>query len=66
VKTRQPQQVSWNDLERLFDRVKQINGIDNDKYWSKRPPWKPLKYDRNKKSYEALRKAEMALCCFAQ
>ena len=32
--------LAKGDLEKLFDRVKQMNGIDDDKYWSKRPPWK--------------------------
>jgi hypothetical protein len=26
------------DLETLFDRFKQMEGIDDNKYWSKRPP----------------------------
>ena len=33
-----------------------MNCIDDDKYWSKRPLWKQLKYDHNKKSHGALRK----------
>lgn len=26
------------DLERLLAKIKQMSGIDNDKYWSKHPP----------------------------
>ena len=49
------------DLERLFARVKQMDGIDDDKYWSKRPPWKQPNYDRDKKSHEALQKLKSTL-----
>ena len=49
------------DLEKLFARVKQMDGIDDDRYWSKRPPWKQPKYDRNKKSYEAMQKLKSSL-----
>jgi hypothetical protein len=49
------------DLERLFARVKQMEGIDDDKYWSKRPPWKQPKYDRDKKSHEAMQKLKKNL-----
>ena len=31
-----------------------MNGIDDDKYLSKRSLWKQPKYDRNKKSYETI------------
>ena len=44
------------DIEWGFARVKQINGINDGKSWSKRPPWKQPKYDRNKKSHKALQK----------
>jgi hypothetical protein len=37
-------------LKMLFARVKQMEGIDDDKYWSKRLPWKQPKYDRTKKA----------------
>ena len=50
-----------SDLETLFARVKQMEGIDDDKYWSKRPPWKQPKYDRDKKSHEALQKLKSNL-----
>jgi hypothetical protein len=33
-----------------------MEGIDDDKYWSKRIPWKQLKYSRDKKSHEAMQK----------
>jgi hypothetical protein len=49
------------DDETLFARVKQIEGIDDDKYWSKRPPLKQPKYNRNKKSNKALQKLKNIL-----
>ena len=33
-----------------------MNGIDDDKYYSKGPLWKQAKYNHNKKSHEALKK----------
>lgn len=42
------------NLEILFTKVKQINGVNDDKYWTKRPPWKHPKYDDDKKSQELL------------
>jgi len=33
-----------------------MDDIDDNKYWSKPPPWKRLKLDRNKKSNEGLQK----------
>jgi hypothetical protein len=38
-----------------------MESIDDDKYWSKRPPWKQPKYDRNKKSHEAMQKLKSTL-----
>jgi hypothetical protein len=38
-----------------------MEGIDDDKYWSKRPPWKQPKYDRDKKSHEAMQKLKKNL-----
>lgn len=40
-------------LEKLFAKAKQMDGNDDDKYWSKCPPWKQPKYNRNKKPYKA-------------
>lgn len=31
-----------------------MNGIENNKYWSKHPLWRQLKYDCEKKSLETL------------
>jgi len=42
-------------LKGFFARIKQAYGIDDDNYWSKCLPWKKPKYDRDKKSHEALR-----------
>ena len=53
--------LAKGDLEKLFARVKQMNGIDDDTYWSKHPPWKQQKYDRNTKSYKALQKLKSSL-----
>ena len=47
--------------ERLFARVKQMNGIDNNKSWSKHTPWKQPNYDRNKKISQRFVKAESYL-----
>ena len=44
------------DLERLFARVKKMDGIDGDKFWSKHPRSKQPKYDGDMKFREALRK----------
>lgn len=41
-------------LKFFFTKVKQINGVNDDKYWTKRPPWKHPKYDDDKKSQEPL------------
>jgi hypothetical protein len=41
--------------------VKQLEGVDDDKYWSKRPPWKQPKYDRNKKYHKAMQKLKNTL-----
>ncbi len=49
------------DFERLFPRVKQMNGIDDDKYWAKRPLWKRPNYDRETKSYTALQNLKNTL-----
>lgn len=45
-----------------------MDGIDDNKYWSKHLPWKRPKSDRNKKSNEALEKPKKKhfACCFAQ
>jgi hypothetical protein len=55
-KAETPPWCLWLSLERLFARGKKIKGIDDDKDWSKRLPWKQLKYDRDKKSHEAMQK----------
>jgi hypothetical protein len=47
-----------SDLKTLFARVKQMEGIDDGKYWSKRPSWKQPKYDREKKISQSYAKAE--------
>lgn len=49
------------DLASLFARVKQMNGIDDDKCWSKYPPWKQTKYDCDNKFYEAAQKLKSSL-----
>jgi hypothetical protein len=38
-----------------------MEGIDDDKYCSKRPPWKQPKYDCDKKSHEAMQKLKSTL-----
>jgi len=38
-----------------------MKGIDNDKYWSKRPPWKQSNYLRGMKSDKALQKLKSSL-----
>ncbi len=54
------------DLERLCAGVKQINGIDDDKYWSKHSPWMQPKYYRDKRLHKNLQKAERHFAsCFA-
>jgi hypothetical protein len=40
-------------IETLFARVKQMKGTTDDKDWSKCPPWKQPKNDRDKKSHNA-------------
>lgn len=41
-------------VEKLFfAKAKQMDGIDDDKYWSKCPLWKQPKYNCNKKPYKA-------------
>ena len=49
------------DLEKLFARVKRMNGVDDDKYWRKRPPWKQSNYLRSMKSDKALQKLKSNL-----
>ena len=49
------------DLEKLLARIKQMNGVDYDKYWSKRPPWKQSKSYHDKKSHKALQKLKNSL-----
>ena len=53
--------LAKGDLEKLFARVKQMNGIDDDKYWSKRPPWKLSNYLRGVRSDKALQKLKSSL-----
>ena len=53
--------LAKGDLEKLFARVKQMNGIDDDKYWSKRPPWKQSNYLRGVRSDKALQKLKSSL-----
>ena len=53
--------LAKGDLEKLFARVKQMNGIDDDKYWRKRPPWKQSNYLRGMKSDKALQKLKSSL-----
>ena len=48
-------------LEMLFARVKQMNGVDDDKYWRKHPPWKQSNYLRNMKSDKAFQKLKRNL-----
>lgn len=31
-----------------------MNSINDDEYWTRRPPWKQLMYNRDKKSHEAV------------
>ena len=58
--------LAKGDLEKLFARVKQMNGVDDDKYWRKRSPWKQSNYIRSMKSKKSLAKAEKQFaCCFA-
>ena len=38
-----------------------MNGIDNDKYWTKHPPWKQLVYVCYKKYHKALQKLKGTL-----
>lgn len=40
-------------LDERFARIKQMNGVSNDNYWSKRPTWKQPKYDCDRKSHKA-------------
>ena len=50
-----------SDLEKFLDGFRQMNGIDDDKYWSKHPPWKLSKHDRNMKPHKTLRKLKKIL-----
>jgi hypothetical protein len=43
-------------LEQLFTKTKQIEGIDENIYWSKRLSWKRPRYNRIKKAYSTTRK----------
>lgn len=49
------------DIERLFLRVKQMNGVEDDKYWVKCSSWKQLKCGYDKKSHKALQKLKATL-----
>jgi hypothetical protein len=49
------------DLEQLFTKTKQMEGIDDNIYWSKRPPWKRPRYNRTKKAYIITRKLKSAV-----
>ena len=53
--------IAKGDLEKLFARAKQMNGIDDDKYWSKRPLWKQSNYLRGMRSDKALQKLKSSL-----
>ena len=54
--------LAKGDLENLFARVKQINGVDDDKYWRKHPSWKQSNYLRNMKSDKAFFKSWKEIC----
>lgn len=41
-------------LNNFLLESQQMNGIDNDKYWSKRPPWEYSKYSCDKRTYKVL------------
>jgi hypothetical protein len=49
------------DLEQLFTKIKQMEGIDDNIYWSKRPPWKRPRYNRTRKAYATTRKLKSAV-----
>lgn len=53
-------------FEKLCFIAKQMNGIDDDQFWSKRSSWEQPKYDRVMKINEVLRKMKsnfhIALC----
>ena len=59
TRSKQPE----GSLDELFVRIRQMEGIDDDKYWSKRPPWKHPKYDRDKKARTALQKLKSTMRC---
>ena len=42
--------LAKGDLEKLFDRVKQMNEVEDDKYWRNRSLWKQSNYLRSMKS----------------
>jgi len=53
--------LAKGDLEKLFARVKQMNGVDENKYWRKRPPWKQSNYLRGVRSDKTLQKLKSSL-----
>ena len=55
--------LAKGEIEKLFARVKQMNGVDDDKYWRKRPQWKQSNYIRSMKSKKSLAKAEKQFAC---
>ena len=42
--------LAKGDLEKLFDRVKQMNEVEDDKYWRNCSLWKQSNYLRSMKS----------------
>ena len=50
-----------SDLEKFLDGFRQMNVIDDDRYWSKYPPWKLSKHDRDMKPHKTLRKLKKIL-----
>jgi hypothetical protein len=49
------------DLEQLFNKAKQMKDIDENIYWSNRPPWiRPL-HNRIMKAYATIRKLKNAV-----
>ena len=42
--------LAKGDLEKLFDRVKQMNEVEDDKFWRNRSLWKQSNYLRSMKS----------------
>ena len=58
VKISHRRRAEGGALVGLFAGAKQINGIDDDKYWSKHSPWMQPKYYCDKRLHKNLQKAE--------